>query len=645
MFNGVSRTSTGIYRDTITNIYGCDSFLTLNLNVSSIIVASQTLSVCSPGSIVVGSSTYSVSGVYSDTTSNSAGCDSVIVTTVEILPTVSVSLQPTICSNESYSVGTHIYNTTGVYFDTLISINGCDSFIRTSLNVLPISTLIINSTICSNESYTIGTSVYNLTGTYYDTLLADNGCDSIVRLNLIVLPTSTFTRRIDICSDETFYAGGLMQNTSGTYLDTILASNGCDSFLITNLFVHSLVYTTLNPVICSGESFNVSASRYTSTGTYYDTLFTIWGCDSVITTNLTVNPTNNTLIDTTICFGDIIRIGTSIIHNTSGTYYDTLNNIYGCDSAIQTILIVLPVNINVIDTTICEGHYYLNHQYYNDSTYNDTLRYIITQCDSFVTIHNINVIYNDSVGFIGDTIICIGDSTRINASGGDNTNYYWWPNTMISCVNCQSPIFYPTSNTTYYCMSFGPCGDTLISSVTIIVNPLPIVIAYSDTTIIYTYGAPIYAEASGFGSLNFDWYNMNGLQCSNCQYTVVYPDRSQPYYVIVQEENGCVNRDSVFISVNYECSDSLIEVPNLMTPNDDGANDYFRFINPENIPINSLRIFNRWGEMMFESFSPTEKWDGTYQGQPVNSGVYVYVIEGGCPFNKFMRKGNVTLIR
>jgi gliding motility-associated-like protein len=125
----------------------------------------------------------------------------------------------------------------------------------------------------------------------------------------------------------------------------------------------------------------------------------------------------------------------------------------------------------------------------------------------------------------------------------------------------------------------------------------------------------------------------------------VYPDRNQPFIAVVQDENGCINRDTVYIRVNYDCSDSLIEVPNIMTPNGDGANDEFKFKNPENIPITVTRVFNRWGEMMFESSSPTATWDGSYQGVPVNPGVYVYVIEGGCPFSRFTRSGNVTVIK
>ena len=644
LFNGILLSATGLYRDTISNSFGCDSFLTLNLIVSSIIEVTQNIVNCSPSSITVGIHTYTVTGVYRDTSRTLGGCDSVTITNLTIYPRVFRTLQPTICANEVFIVGSHTYNTAGMYNDTFTSYLGCDSIISTNLFVLPISIDTFNITICSNENYLFGTRIYTTSGTYIDTFDADNGCDSIVILNLNVLPISTQNIQVDICSNEFYFAGNALRNISGIYFDTLISNNGCDSILRTDLVVHSQVSIVQSITICRGGYIRVGESAYTTSGTYFDTLITIWGCDSAVTTNLTVNPVNHKIIDTTICFGDRILIGSNI-YTATGTYYDTLNNIFGCDSTITTILNVLPVNIRVVDTSICEGHYYNGVRYYNDSTYNDTLLYYITHCDSFVTIHNIRVILNDSLYFLGDTIICIGDTTMLMAIGGDNLNYYWWPNIDISCTNCAAPIFTSLVSRVYYCMSFGPCGDTLIASVNIIVNPLPIVTAYGDTSIIYTYGAPIYAQATGAGSINYDWYSLNGMHCSNCQYTTVYLDRSQPFIAVVQDENGCINKDSIYIKVKYDCSDSLIEVPNMMTPNGDGANDVFRFKNPENIPISTTRVFNRWGEMMFESASPSATWDGTYQGMPVNTGVYVYVIEGGCPFNRFIKSGNISIIK
>jgi gliding motility-associated-like protein len=83
-----------------------------------------------------------------------------------------------------------------------------------------------------------------------------------------------------------------------------------------------------------------------------------------------------------------------------------------------------------------------------------------------------------------------------------------------------------------------------------------------------------------------------------------------------------------------------------VTPNGDGANDVFRFENPNNLAITFTRVFNRWGEMIFESYEPNPSWDATYQGILVNSGVYVAYIEGICASGgRFLKTCNISVIK
>jgi gliding motility-associated-like protein len=83
-----------------------------------------------------------------------------------------------------------------------------------------------------------------------------------------------------------------------------------------------------------------------------------------------------------------------------------------------------------------------------------------------------------------------------------------------------------------------------------------------------------------------------------------------------------------------------------MTPNGDGANDYFEIRNTGVSMVTLVQVFNRWGELVFESNSIEDKWDGNHRGQPVNPGVYMYILEGICVNeNVFTLSGNVTVIR
>jgi gliding motility-associated-like protein len=112
---------------------------------------------------------------------------------------------------------------------------------------------------------------------------------------------------------------------------------------------------------------------------------------------------------------------------------------------------------------------------------------------------------------------------------------------------------------------------------------------------------------------------------------------------------GCTAVDAV--TINVICNDNNIFIPNTFSPNSDGVNDQFYTRGKGLFTIKTMRVFNRWGELMMERKEcqpndPSCGWDGTYKGAKASSDVYVYVIEVLCENANLMQmKGNVTLIR
>ena len=124
------------------------------------------------------------------------------------------------------------------------------------------------------------------------------------------------------------------------------------------------------------------------------------------------------------------------------------------------------------------------------------------------------------------------------------------------------------------------------------------------------------------------------------------PDRSTSYIVEVGNA-ACRDIDTVDILILEECDQGRVQVPNVFTPNGDGINDRLN-VNPGLgvAEIGTFRIFNRWGELVFEATSETVIWDGTQGGQPLDPGVYVYYIELICTNDdRSIRKGNITLLK
>jgi len=104
---------------------------------------------------------------------------------------------------------------------------------------------------------------------------------------IIVKQPVAFSQSLTLCNGQTITVGTNTYTTTGIYTDLFVASNGCDSSVTTNLTV-TRYYKTQNLTLCAGQSVVVGTHNYNVSGTYVDNLFAINGCDSMVTTNLTV---------------------------------------------------------------------------------------------------------------------------------------------------------------------------------------------------------------------------------------------------------------------------------------------------------------------------------------------------------------------
>ncbi|MBI5217545.1 MAG: T9SS type A sorting domain-containing protein [Bacteroidia bacterium] len=179
----------------------------------------------------------------------------------------------------------------GAYSVTVTDANLCTAISMVNITQPALISHPVIASICSGESYFAGGSNQTNSGIYYDTLNAVNGCDSVIVTTLTVNPTYNMTVTAAICSGGNIFLQGAYQTTAGTYYDTLATVNGCDSMIITTLTVNPIYNTSAMALICSGDSILLQGTYQTTAGNYYDTLATMNGCDSVIVTTLTVNAT------------------------------------------------------------------------------------------------------------------------------------------------------------------------------------------------------------------------------------------------------------------------------------------------------------------------------------------------------------------
>jgi gliding motility-associated-like protein len=281
----------------------------------------------------------------------------------------------------------------------------------------------------------------------------------------------------------------------------------------------------------------------------------------------------------------------------------------------------------------------------------DTTQYIVTG----TTIHgcsNIDtIIVNVKQPFTmlngpGDTL-CKGGSLRLYASGA--YTYAWSPSAGLSNTTSSSPIASPTVSTTYRVIGTDDKGcfrDT--AYIAIKVYPIPTVDGGPDKTINVGQSVTLTPTISS-DVVNVFWSPTTGTVSSNYPSVTVQPKETTTYMVEATNGGGCKSRDNVTVFVL--CNGANFFIPNTFSPNGDGANDVFYPRGTGLFNIKSFRIFNRWGEIVFEKggFAANDAsagWDGTFKGVKLNPDVYVYTAEILCDNqNVLILKGNVALIR
>jgi putative IMPACT (imprinted ancient) family translation regulator len=393
LWNGNTYNAAGTYKDTLISAAGCDSIVTLTLNVNAAVTGAQTITICNNQlPYTWNGNTYNAAGTYKDTLISTAGCDSIVTLTLNVNAAVTGSQTMTICNSQlPYTWNGNVYNAAGTYKDTLTSAAGCDSIVTLTLNVNTAVTGSETVTICNSQlPYTWNGNTYNAAGTYKDTLISASGCDSIVTLTLNVNAAVTGSQTVTICNNQLPYTwNGNVYNAAGTYKDTLISTSGCDSIVTLTLNVNAAVTGAQTVTICNNQlPYTWNGNTYNAAGTYKDTLIGASGCDSIVTLTLNVNAAVTGSQTVTICNSQLPYTWNGNTYNAAGTYKDTLISAAGCDS-----IVTLTLNVNAAVTgaqtvTICNSQlpYIWNGNTYNAAgTYKDTL-ISAAGCDSIVTL-------------------------------------------------------------------------------------------------------------------------------------------------------------------------------------------------------------------------------------------------------------------
>ncbi len=243
--------------------------------------------------------------------------------------------------------------------------------------------------------------------------------------------------------------------------------------------------------------------------------------------------------------------------------------------------------------------------------------------------------------------LCKGASTQLKARGAEI--YTWIPANGLNNATIANPVAKPDQSTNY--MVIGSDNKSCFTDtgyIAVDVFPIPKVSVGNDTTISVGNSVTLQAEVSG-DVTSLVWQPSTGLSCVSCLTPVASPKQTTNYTVTATNKGGCYSLDQITVFVI--CKEGNIFLPNTFSPNSDGVNDIFYPRGKGLNSIRSMKIYNRWGQIVFsrENFNANDAssgWDGKFNGKTADVGVYIYTIELICENSQIMlQKGNVTIIR
>jgi gliding motility-associated-like protein len=524
-------------------------------------------------------------------------------------------------NNNVLSVDSIVNITAGNYTAIITDAAGCIDSLSASVNNLNAATLNIlsqNNILCFGEDSAMaivaalgGVDPYNF----------------VWSLNATIVQSSN-----NVLSQDT-----LITSVAGNYLLEVTDSSGCISSVQVNitgpsapLGISGLSITDAScgnsdgaaSIVVTGGTAgagyqynwqpggaNSSTANNLAAGTYTITVTDANACsiDSVISIGNTNGPlvSINNIVNPN-CFGEQTGSATATATGGSGLYNFAWSGALGNNANIINVG-AGSYTVVVTDALGCTG-------------------------TATVTIEQPNAISGNITTSAANCGLNNG-TALITASGGSGPLLYSWNNGQTGSLASGLP----TGNCSVVITDSLGCNAAFTS----FVNQTGLFSIDAGADAIIQSGASI--ELSGTGPANgvYNWAPAEFLSCSTCVNTIASPQTTTAF-VLTVTQNGCAVVDTVIVEVELECGD--VFVPSGFSPNGDGFNEV---LYPRGNCIVSLefKVFDRFGELVFESIDQNTGWDGTYKGKPVMPGVYVYYLSATVKGEILFIHGDVTLVR
>jgi len=460
-------------------------------------------------------------------------------------------------------------------------------------------------------------------------------CDTIYSVDVENYLRDSVVLSMQICSNDSIWFNGGWHHSSGIFGEQNFNMYGCDSIVSLDLTIIEPIVESETISVCSGDSVFVLNQWVHVNKTLSDTLTSARGCDSILIFEVIFNPNIIQNDSFTLCMGDSVFLNGKWILS-PGTYIDTITNT-PCDIVQINNVYVLPEVFNIEKIDLCPGDSILliNHWISSPGTVEDTLQ-------SFFGCDSINQFIVDVVPDPGQpslSVDCDSGFVTLSISPGPPWNILWSNGDttyQTSFITSGSASLILSADPS--CIIEFPIDIPEIPSF----NDLP---GLKDTIIDENQTLKLNLPLNT-NEWHVSWFPPDLFSCDTCPTTTITPKQNVQITVNFTHEDGCEYADSFFIHIKDK--DSNLYIPNVFTPNGDGVNDTWHiFYNQDIGYLESIEVFDRWGNMVYRSTDPgNSNWNGIYHGQLLSQGVYAYKVFFKPKDGQLkMISGDITLIR
>lgn len=648
-YNGNTLLAGEVQDFTFSSQTGCDSIVTVSVIELPTFESSLSLEACAGSSVSYEGVALFAGDSQAFTLMAANGCDSVVQVSVAELEVFSDSLELAACPGSSVAyAGQNLLPGDSQAF-VLTAQNGCDSNVQVSVLELPTFEQDLMLQSCLGATITYNGTTLGPDDEQSFVLMAQNGCDSVVNVSVVGVDVFESDLELSACSGTSVTYDGVSLTAGSSQDFTFISQIGCDSIVSVQVLELPTYEQPLTLEACQGATLTYQGTVFAPGDEQTFVLSTQAGCDSIIHLSVVGVDTLATFEPRSICEGDSSLIFGQAQY-TSGLYLQTNISSNGCDSTHRIQLDVRPLpSIQYSSVDACPDEANGTASLMASGS---TGPYAFTWPDGSTAAERSNlamgsyiITATDGTGCAQTTIVQVLERSLEPGIEARDISCFGFDDGVIAIQASGQGLRFSLDG-----QNFGPSGfftrlepgpyTAYVEDAIGCIYELPTIILEEpdelavqlppDTTIRWGDSLLVQAQVNRASPVRFTWRPDYELSCTDCNPVTVSPKESLYYYLTVQDDNGCRADDRILVYVDKSRD---VYIPNIFSPNGDGANDrFYIFTGPGVVKIKTFRVYSRWGEPVFENYNfqpnnPIEGWDGTYRGELMNGAVFAYYAE------------------